>query len=53
MYANPTDPVICPLLALAIEVLSVKYTEADKIENIFDCNYTEKNYSTWLSKHGF
>ncbi len=40
MYANPTDPFICPLLALAIEVLSVRYSEADKIENIFDCTYT-------------
>jgi hypothetical protein len=50
LFANPLNPFICPILALAIEVLSRSFAISEELLDVFDGSFTATNYSNWLNK---
>lgn len=49
IYANPNNPVICPILALAIYIWSIGYRRDDTRRTLFgERKDVESRFSSWL-----
>ena len=51
VYANPLNPLICPVLALGVQLCSVSFLSYDRQDKVFNVKSPETSFSRWLSKH--
>lgn len=48
VFANPDDPIICPILALGLKLCCESYVSKETIR-VFSSNAPEKAFSRWIS----
>lgn len=49
VYANPDDPVICPILALGLKVCSEETSNSDTFE-VFPAETADSSFANWFKK---
>lgn len=48
VYANPKDPLICPVLALGLKICTENDTFDDKPFKLFPSPTSDNTFSTWM-----